>query len=115
MIRWWVDGERTARLEALMSEPERVLEAPGSLARESAGRKRFYRVDGGEREPALYVKVFALPGASGWRYFLRPSKARREREVARRIESLGVPVVRPVAVGEEIGRASCRERVSPYV
>ena len=100
MIRWWVDGERTARLEALMSEPERVLEGPGSLARESAGRKRFYRVEGGEREPALYVKVFALPAAARWRYFLRPSKARRERAVAGAIERRGFPVARPVAVGE---------------
>jgi hypothetical protein len=100
VIRWWVDGERTARLDALMSEPEFVLEGPGSLARESAGRKRFYRVDGGAGEPALYVKVFTLPGASGWRYLLRPSKARRERAVARAIEARGFAVARPVAVGE---------------
>lgn len=100
-LRWWVDGERTPRLDALLSEPERVLEGPGSVARESAGRKRFFRVDAGH-EPALYVKVFSLPpGAARWRYFLRPSKARRERAVARRIERLGIAVVRPVAVGEE--------------
>src|SRR5258706_407011 len=100
-LRWWVDGERTPRLDALLAEPERVLEGPGSLAREAAGRKRFFRVDGGG-EPALYVKVFTLPpGAARWRYFLRPSKARRERAVASRIERLGVAVVRPVAVGEE--------------
>ncbi len=84
-----------------MSDPERVLEGPGSVARESAGRKRFFRVDCGD-EPALYVKVFRLPpGRARWRYFLRPSKARREREVARRIAELGLAVVRPVAVGEE--------------
>jgi hypothetical protein len=100
-LRWWVDGERTPRLDALLSEPERVLKGPGSLARESAGRKRFFRVDAGP-EPALYVKVFTLPpGAARWRYFLRPSKARRERAVARSIERLGIAVVRPVAVGEE--------------
>ena len=100
MIRWWVDGERTPRLEALMGEPERVLEGPGSLAREPAGRKRFYRLDGGGAEPALYVKVFTLPAAARWRYLLRPSKARRERAVARAIEARGFAVARPVAVGE---------------
>src|SRR5512147_30029 len=85
-LRWWVDGERTPRLEALMAEPERVLEGPGSVARESAGRKRFFRVHS-DGEPMLFVKVFTLPrGAARWRYFLRPSKARRERAVARRIE-----------------------------
>jgi hypothetical protein len=99
-LRWWVDGERTPRLDALLAEPERVLEGPGSVAREAAGRKRFFRVDAGG-EPALYVKVFAVPPRARWRYFLRPSKARRERAVARRIERLGISVVRPVAVGEE--------------
>jgi Lipopolysaccharide kinase (Kdo/WaaP) family len=99
-LRWWVDGERTPRLEALMSDPAPVLEGPRSLARESAGRKRFYRVEG-DGEPALYVKVFAVPpGLARLRYFLRRSKARRERAVARRIERLGIPVARPVAVGE---------------
>ncbi|MFI5314630.1 MAG: lipopolysaccharide kinase InaA family protein [Myxococcota bacterium] len=100
-LRWWVDGERTPRLEALMSEPERVLESPGSLARESAGRKRLFRVEAGG-EPALYVKVFSLPpGLARWRYLLRRSKARRERAVARRIERLGIAVAPPVAVGEQ--------------
>jgi hypothetical protein len=99
-LRWWVDGERSPRLEALMAEPERVLEGPGSVARESAGRKRFYRLEGGG-EPALYVKVFHPPAGLGrWRYWLRPSKARRERAVARRIAARGIEVVRPVAVGE---------------
>ena len=99
-LRWWVDGERTPRLEALMSQPEQVLEGPGSVARESAGRKRFYRLEAAG-EPALYVKVFSLPpGAARWRYFLRPSKARRERAVAARIAGLGLEVARPVAVGE---------------
>jgi len=103
-LRWWVDGERTPRLEALMAAPERALEGPGSVARESAGRKRFYRLEGGG-EPALYVKVFSLPpGLARWRYFWRPSKARRERAVARRIAARGVEVVRPVAVGERRSR-----------
>jgi lipopolysaccharide kinase (Kdo/WaaP) family protein len=98
-LRWWVDGERTPRLEALLAEPERVLAGPGSVARESAGRKRFYRLDG-PGEPALYVKVFTLPPGARWRYFLRPSKARRERDVARKLAGLGLAVARPVAVGE---------------
>jgi lipopolysaccharide kinase (Kdo/WaaP) family protein len=99
-LRWWVDGERSPRLEALMTEPERVLEGPGSLARETAGRKRFYRLEA-SGEPALYVKVFSLPpGLGRWRYWLRPSKARRERAVAARIAARGIEVVRPVAVGE---------------
>jgi tRNA A-37 threonylcarbamoyl transferase component Bud32 len=100
-IRWWVDGERTPLLAALLSEPERVLEGPGSVAREAAGRKRFYRIEGAG-EPMLYVKVFTLPpGRARWRYFLRPSKARRERAVAAKLARRGFEVARPVAVGEQ--------------
>jgi len=88
-------------LDALLADPERVLAGPGSLARESAGRKRFFRVDTGGTEPALYVKLFALrPGAGRLRYFLRRSKARRERAVATRLARLGFEVAAPVAVGE---------------
>ena len=100
-LRWWVDGERTPLLAALIAAPERVLEGPRSVAREAAGRKRLYRVEG-DGEPALYVKLFRLPsGWARWRYFLRPSKARRERAVARRLERRGLAVARPVAVAEE--------------
>ena len=41
-----------------MSDPARVLEGPGSVARRSVGRKRLFRVEGNPGEPALYVKVF---------------------------------------------------------
>lgn len=100
-VRWWVYAPRTPKLEALMADPERVLAGPGILARESVGRKRFFRVDGGGGEPALYVKVFALrPGLARWRYFLRPSKARRERAIATRLAQLGFEVAAPAAVGE---------------
>ena len=59
---------------------------PGFLPASSTGRKRFFRVDAGAAEPALYVKVFTLPpGAKRLRYFLRPSKARRERAIATRL------------------------------
>jgi hypothetical protein len=56
-------------------------------------------VDG---EPALLVKVFNLPGlAARASYLLRPSKARLEGEVARRIRARGFDAVVPLAVGEE--------------
>jgi len=100
-VRWWVHGERTPRLEALLRDPEGVLAGPGILARESAGRKRLYRVDAGPSEPALYVKVFALrPGVGRLRYFLRPSKARRERAIADALAKRGFEVAAPVATGE---------------
>ena len=95
-VRWWVHGERTPRLEALLRDPYGVLAGPGILARESAGRKRLYRVDGGGAEPALYVKVFALrPGVGRLRYFLRPSKARRERAIAVALAARGFEVAAP--------------------
>ena len=76
-LRWWVDGERTPLLDALIAAPERVLEGPRSVAREAAGRKRLYRVEA-DGEPALYVKLFRLPpGWARWRSLWRPSKARR--------------------------------------
>jgi hypothetical protein len=100
-VRWWVHGERTPRLEALLCDPEGVLAGPGILARESAGRKRLYRIDAGASEPALYVKVFALrPGVGRLRYFLRPSKARRERAIADALTRRGFEVAAPVATGE---------------
>ncbi len=100
-VRWWLYGSRTPKLDALLADPETVLAGPGILARELTGRKRFFRVDAGPAEPALYVKVFALPpGANRLRYFLRPSKARRERAIAARLEQLGFEVAAPVAVGE---------------
>jgi hypothetical protein len=100
-IRWWVYASRTPKLDALLADPEGVLAGPGILARESAGRKRFFRVDAGAAEPALYVKIFSLPsGAKRLRYFLRRSKARRERAIAVRLGALGFELAAPIAVGE---------------
>jgi hypothetical protein len=100
-VRWWLYASPTPKLESLLADPERVLAGPGILARESAGRKRFFRVDTGDTEPALYVKLFALrPGVGRMRYFLRPSKARRERAIAQKLGQRGFEVAGPVAVGE---------------
>ena len=100
-VRWWVYGRATPKLDALLADPEAVLAGPGILARTLVGRKRFFRVDGGAAEPALYVKVFALPpGAKRLRYFGRRSKARREHAIATRLARLGFEVAAPVAVGE---------------
>ena len=85
-----------------MSDPARVLEGPGSVARRTVGRKRLYRVEGNPGEPALYVKVF--PRARGLRqllYLLRPSKAWHEASIARRVSSRSFVAALPVAVGEE--------------
>ncbi len=101
-VRWWVYGSPTPKLDALLADPEAVLAGPGILARELTGRKRFFRVDAGPAEPALYVKVFALPpGAKRLRYFLRRSKARMEHAIATRLERLGFEVAAPIAVGEQ--------------
>lgn len=100
-VRWWLYASPTPKLESLLADPERVLAGPGILARESAGRKRFFRVEGDGAEPALYVKIFALrPGVGRMRYFLRPSKARRERAIAQKLAGRGFEVAAPIAVGE---------------
>jgi tRNA A-37 threonylcarbamoyl transferase component Bud32 len=97
-----VYGSATPKLDALLADPEAVLAGPGILARELTGRKRFFRVDAGAAEPALYVKVFSVPpGAKRLRYFLRRSKARMEHSIAIRLARLGFEVAAPVAVGEE--------------
>ena len=100
-VRWWVYGSPTPKLDALLADPEAVLAGPGILARGLTGRKRFFRVDAGADEPALYVKVFTLPpGAKRLRYFWRRSKARREHAIATRLARLGFEVAAPAAVGE---------------
>jgi aminoglycoside phosphotransferase (APT) family kinase protein len=101
-VRWWTYEKSTPLLEELLLDPERVLEGPASVARPLAGRKRFYRVAARGAEPALYVKVFPVrPGIPRLRYWLRPSKARRERALAERIASRGVEVAEPIAIGEQ--------------
>jgi hypothetical protein len=101
-LRWWIHGDETPPLRALLDDPDRVLASARSVAREQGGRKRFYRVCGGDGQLALFVKVYNLePGAGRLRYLLRPSKARLEREVARRIRERGFEAAQPIAVGEE--------------
>jgi hypothetical protein len=59
-------------------------------------------VQGGGGERALFVKVFNLDSpAARLRYFGRPSKARREQRIARRIRERGFLSAEPLAVGEE--------------
>ncbi len=100
-VRWWVEGAATPGLNALIADPDGALGRASSVAREQAGRKRFYRVATGPGEPDLYVKVFSLlSGFARARYFLRPSKARREARIARRMAERGFEVAAPVATGE---------------
>jgi tRNA A-37 threonylcarbamoyl transferase component Bud32 len=101
-LRWWVNGERTPLLDAVIAEPDRVLTGPSSVARARVGRKRFYRVASEGEGAALYVKVFRV--SSGWprlRSLLRRSKARREARLAREVRARGFEVAAPTAVGEE--------------
>ncbi len=100
-LRWWIFGAPTPLLERLVADPDVVLAGPGSVARARMGRKRFFRVGGAPDEPALYVKVFELRGAARLRYWLRPSKARREHVCASRVAARGFEVAAPLAVGEE--------------
>lgn len=101
-VRWWLEERATPSLEALIDDPDRVVEGPTSVARARTGRKRFYRIAGGEGQPALLVKVFRPPSL-GARLLgrVRPSKARREARVARQVAARGFDVAAPVAVGEE--------------
>ncbi len=100
-VRWWVEGAATPGVDALIADPEGALRRASSVAREQAGRKRFYLLSTGASEPDLFVKVFALASPlARLRYFLRPSKARREARIARRIASRGFEVAAPIATGE---------------
>ena len=101
-VRWWVEGSATPGLNALIADPDAVLERASSVAREHAGRKRLYRVGLGAEEPDLFVKVFTLPGTlARLRYFMRPSKARREAVTARAVAERGFEVAAPIATGEQ--------------
>lgn len=101
-LRWWVHAEPTPLLRELLADPDGVLASARSVAREQGGRKRFYRVSGGEPGPALFVKVYGLGSAAArLRYFGRRSKARLEREIARRIRERGFEAAAAIAVGEE--------------
>ena len=101
-LRWWIHGEQTPLLRELLADPDAVLASARSVAREQGGRKRFYRLRGDGDARALFVKVYGLESAGArLRYLLRPSKARLEREVARRIRERGFAVAEAVAVGEE--------------
>jgi tRNA A-37 threonylcarbamoyl transferase component Bud32 len=112
-LRWWLEGKPTGVLEALMADPDGVLQGPGSVARSRVGRKRFYRVEAPPGEPALYVKVFTLPpGLPRLRYWLRPSKARREAAIGRAIRARGLEAAGPIAVGEERRAGSLRRSLS---
>ena len=109
-VRWWLHAKPTLLLDTLLADPDGVLSSVRSVARESAGRKRFYRLQGDPEEPALFVKVFTLPTLrSRLRYWLRPSKARREAKTAKALLGAGFDVAAPVAVGEErVGGALLR-------
>jgi len=101
-VRWWVDGKATSRLDALMADPDHVLQGSGSVARRRVGRKHLFRVEGAPGEPALYVKVFPPPrGLAGLGYLVRPSKARHEASAARRTAGRGFDVALPIAIAEE--------------
>jgi hypothetical protein len=101
-LRWWVHGPQTPLLRELLADPDRVLASARSVARELGGRKRFYRVNGGEGERTLFVKVYGLASAGArLRYFGRRSKARLEREIAGRIRERGFEAAEAIAVGEE--------------
>lgn len=103
-FRWWVEDAREdpdPLLERLIADPMAVLAAPDSTPRTRVGRKRFYRVAPAGERP-LYVKLFTLASPRAHlSYLARPSKARREAAVARRVAGAGFEVAGPVAVGEE--------------
>jgi len=101
-LRWWVHGPLSPLLRELTATPDRVLASARSVAREQGGRKRFYRVQGEGAQRALFVKVFHLDSlAARLRYLGRPSKARREQQIASRIRERGFRAAEPLAIGEE--------------
>ena len=101
-VRWRVNGKATTRLEALMADPDRVLQGAASVARRGVGRKHLFRVEGHAGEPALFVKVFPRPrGVMALGYLLRPSKAQHEATIARRVAERGFDAAQALAVGEE--------------
>jgi hypothetical protein len=108
-VTWWVSTELARASSAMRAQVERLLESPEHTLRTSAkergptgGRKRLYHVPGdGAGKRGLYVKVFATPaGLAGALRSLRPSRARRETDIARVVAERGIAVVPPLAFGE---------------
>ena len=91
-VRWEVDSPLAPRLDDL-------LRSAGQIIKESpAKRVRRHELDG----RTFFVKRYRheAVGLRPWKFFFKPSQARQEWRLAQRLEALGVPVVRHLALGE---------------
>jgi tRNA A-37 threonylcarbamoyl transferase component Bud32 len=102
-FRWELASEVEPCLTQLLSEP-------GALVKE-APAKRVSRHEAGGR--VYYVKRYrhdAMP-LRPLKFFIKSSPARKEWEVASKLEALGVPAVRHVAHGERWDWRGLRESI----
>ena len=91
-VHWEVDSSLAARLDGL-------LRAAGQIIKESPA-KRVTRHAFESR--TFFIKRYRHEafGLRPWKFLLKPSQARQEWRVAQRLEALGVPIVRHLALGE---------------
>ncbi len=102
-IRWELQAGVEPCLARLLAEPGRVVkEAP-------AKRVSAHEIEG----RVFYVKRYRHEALAlrSWKFFLKPSPARKEWERAQQLELLQVPVVRHLAHGERWDWRGLRESI----
>jgi hypothetical protein len=94
-VGWEVQPDLAPHLAALLADE-------GCLIKESPVKQVTRRRAAGQ---TWFVKRYRHAGV--WlrplKFYFKPSQARQEWELARRLEALGVPIVRHVALGEQWG------------
>ncbi len=91
-VRWEVDSSLAARLDDL-------LQSAGQIIKESPA-KRVTRHEFAGR--VFFIKRYRheAVGLRPWKFLFKPSQARQEWRLAQRLQGLGVPIVRHLALGE---------------
>jgi len=91
-VRWEADSSLAAR-------PEDLLRSAGQTIKESPA-KRVTRHEFEGR--TFFIKRYRHEAVRlrPWKFFFKPSQARQEWRLAQRLDALGVPIVRHVALGE---------------
>ena len=96
-VRWEIDGLSDEDAGALFTWASGE-QGEGEIVKENRVR-RVIRIPG--RRVDLYLKHHRVHGLlDRLRFFFRPSRARAEREAARRLGELKIPTIRPLALGE---------------
>ncbi len=102
-VSWEIVSDLKERLDAILhGEAEIVKQSPVKLVTTC--------VVGGQR---FYVKRYrhAVVPFRGLKFLFKPSQARQEWTIAQNLESLGIPIVRHVALGERWGLRGLAESI----